>query len=59
MKRAKQSHKRIQKLAAESGSNGKSIDKLVLDSTLEQLTATFEDVNRKLDDVLAKARARA
>jgi hypothetical protein len=56
MKRANESHKRIQALAKSPRSNGKGIDKAVLDSTLDELIATFEDVNRKLDELLAKAR---
>jgi hypothetical protein len=56
VKHAKKSHDRLQALNRASKSNGKGLDKVVLDSALDDLTETFKDVNRKLDDLLAKAK---
>ena len=55
MKRANESHKKVEALSKASQSNGKGLDKAVLDRTLDELIATFEDVNKKLDDLLSKA----
>ncbi len=56
MKRMNESHKRIQALSRASEGNGKGLNKAVLDSALDDLIKTFEDANRKLDDLLAKAK---
>jgi hypothetical protein len=39
-----------------SKTNGKGLDKAVLDSALDDLIETFKEVNKKLDDLLAKAK---
>ena len=57
MKRANESHKKLHTLTRASQANGKGLDKAVLDSALDDLIKTFEDVNKKLDDLLAKAKA--
>ena len=56
MKHAKKSYDRLQALNRASKSNGKGLDKAVLDNSLDDLIETFKDVNKKLDDLLAKAR---
>ena len=56
MKRINESHKRIQSLSRASEGNGKGLNKAVVDSALNELIKTFEDANRKLDDLLAKAK---
>jgi hypothetical protein len=56
VKHAKKSYDRLQALNRASKSNGKGLDKAVLDSTLDDLIETFKDVNKKLDDLLAKAK---
>ena len=56
MKHAKKSEDRLKALNRASQSNGKGLDKAVLDSALDDLIETFKDVNRKLDDLLAKAK---
>jgi hypothetical protein len=56
MKRMNESRKRIQALSRASERNGKGLNKAVLDSALDDLIKTFEDANRKLDDLLAKAK---
>ncbi len=55
MKLAKKSHEKMQTLSRAAEGNGKGLDKETLDSALDDLIETFEDVNRKLDDLLAKA----
>ena len=57
MKEANESHKRLEVLNQASQSNGKGSDKATLDAALDDLIKTFEDVNRKLDDLIAKAKA--
>ena len=56
MKRINESHKRIQSLSRASEGNGKGLNKAVVDSALNELIKTFEDANRKLDDLLARAK---
>ena len=56
MKEANQSHKKLEVLNHASQSNGKGLDKATLDHALDDLIRTFEDVNRKLDDLIAKAK---
>ena len=46
----------MQTLNRASQSNGKGLDKAVLDSALDELIETFKDVNKKLDELLAKAK---
>ena len=41
----------------ETESDKKGLDKAILESAMDDLIATFEDVNRKLDDLLAKGQA--
>jgi hypothetical protein len=55
MKQANQSHKKMQALNRASEGNGKGLDKETLNLALDDLIRTFEDVNRKLDELLAKA----
>ncbi len=57
MKRANESHKKMQTLSQASQGNGKGLDKATLDRALDELIQTFEDVNKKLDDLIAKAKA--
>ena len=57
MKHASDSHKKLQALSRASQTNGKGLDKATLDRALDDLIQTFEDVNKKLDDLLAKAKA--
>jgi hypothetical protein len=40
-----------------SQGNGKPLDKAELNSALDDLIRTFEDSNRKLEELLAKAKA--
>jgi hypothetical protein len=56
MKRVNESHEKIQALNRASKGNGKGLDKAMLESAMDDLIATFDDVNRKLDDLLAKAK---
>jgi hypothetical protein len=57
MKHANDSQKRLQALGRASQTNGKGLDKATLDRSLDDLIQTFEDMNKKLDDLLAKAKA--
>jgi hypothetical protein len=57
MRNANESHKKMEALSQASESNGKGLDKATLDAALDDLIKTFEDVNRKLDDLLAKAKS--
>ena len=57
MKRVTENQKSIQALIRASEGNGKGLDKAELDSVLDDLIKTFEDTNRKLDQLLAKAKA--
>jgi hypothetical protein len=56
MKQAKKSADKLNALNRASQTNGKGLDKVVLDSALDDLIETFKDVNEKLDDLLAKAK---
>jgi pantoate kinase len=56
MKRVNESLKRIQTLSRASEGNGKGLNKRALDSALDELIKTFVDANKKLDDLLAKAK---
>ena len=56
MKQAKKSEDRLNALNRASQTNGKGLDKAVLDSALDDLIETFREVNKKLDDLLAKAK---
>jgi len=55
MKRANESHQKMQVPIRASQSNGKGLEKATLDNALDDLIRTFEDVNKKLDDLIAKA----
>ena len=57
MRNANESHKKMEALSQASESNGKGLDKATLDAALDDLIATFENVNKKLDDLLAKAKS--
>jgi hypothetical protein len=57
MKRVTENQKSIQALIRSSEGNGKGLDKAELDSVLDDLIKTFEDTNKKLDQLLAKAKA--
>ena len=57
MKRVTENRKTVQALIRVSEGNGKGLDKAELDSVLDDLIKTFEDTNKKLDQLLAKAKA--
>ncbi len=57
MKRVTENQKSIQAVIRASEGNGKGLDKAELDSVLDDLIKTFEDTNKKLDQLLAKAKA--
>lgn len=56
MKRVNESHQKLQNLARASQGNGKRLDQAKLESALDDLIRTFEDVNRKLDELIAEAK---
>ena len=56
MKRGNESHEKMQASDRASQTNRTGLDKATLDRELDDLIRTFEDVNRKLDDLLAKAK---
>jgi hypothetical protein len=56
MKRVTENQKSIQNLIRVSEGNEKGLDKAELDSVLEGLIKTFEDTNKKLNQLLAKAK---
>jgi hypothetical protein len=56
MKRVNESHQKLQTLSRASHGNGKGLDQAKLDSALDDLIKTFEDVNRKLDELIAEAK---
>jgi len=56
MENAKKTHAKMQDLNRASRTNGKGLDKAVLDRALDDLIETFKDVNKKLDELLAKAK---
>jgi hypothetical protein len=56
MKRVNESHQKLQTLSRASQGNGKGLDQAKLDSALDDLIKTFEDVNRKLDELIAEAK---
>jgi len=56
VKHAKKSYDRLQAFNRASETNGKGLDKAVLDRALDDLIETFREVNKKLDDLLAKAK---
>jgi hypothetical protein len=55
MKNAKETSDKVASLNKDAQVNGKGLDKAVLDSALDDLIERFKDVNKKLDDLLAKA----
>jgi hypothetical protein len=57
MKRVTENQKSIQNLISVSEGNEKGLAKAELDSVLDDLIKTFEDTNKKLDQLLAKAKA--
>ena len=57
MKRVTDNRKSIQNLIRVSEGNEKGLEKVELDSVLDDLIKTFEDTNKKLDQLLAKAKA--
>ena len=57
MKRVTDNRKSIQNLIRVSEGNEKGLEKAELDSVLDDLIKTFEDTNKKLDQLLAKAKA--
>lgn len=57
MKRVTENQKSIQALIRASEGNGKGLEKAELDTVLDDLIRTFEDTNKKLDQLLAKAKA--
>jgi fructose-1,6-bisphosphatase len=56
MKRVNESHQKLQTLSRASQGNGKGLDQKKLDIALDDLIKTFEDVNRKLDELIAEAK---
>lgn len=56
MKRVNESHQKLQTLSRSSQGNGKGLDQAKLDNALDDLIRTFEDVNRKLDELIAEAK---
>ena len=56
MESAKKTHEKMRALNRASRTNGKGLDKAVLDRALDDLIETFKDVNKKLDDLLVKAK---
>jgi hypothetical protein len=56
MKRVNESHQKLQTLSRASQGNGKGLDQAKLDNALDELIKTFEDVNRKLDELIAEAK---
>jgi hypothetical protein len=56
MKRVNASHQKLQTLSRASQGNGKGLDQAKLDNALDDLIKTFEDVNRKLDELIAEAK---
>jgi hypothetical protein len=56
MKRVNGSHQKLQTLSRASQGNGKGLDQAKLDTALDDLIKTFEDVNRKLDELIAEAK---
>jgi hypothetical protein len=56
MKRVNESHRKLQTLSRASEGNGKGLDQTKLDNALDDLIKTFEDVNRKLDELIAEAK---
>jgi hypothetical protein len=56
MKRVNESHQKLQTLSRASQGNGKGLDQAKLDNALDELIKTVEDVNRKLDELIAEAK---
>ena len=57
MKRVTENQKTVQALIRVCEGNGKGLDKAELDRVLDELIRTFEDTNKKLGQLLAKAKA--
>jgi hypothetical protein len=56
MKKAREISDKVDALNRLAEANGRGLDKAVLDSVLDELIASFTDLNKKLDDLLAKAK---
>ena len=56
MERVQKSRKTMEALNQAVASNGKSLDKAMLDSALDRLIETMDGVNRELAALLAKAK---
>jgi hypothetical protein len=56
MKRGNETPEKIQTLSRASQGNGKGLDQAKLDSAMDDLIKTFEDVDRKLDELIAEAK---
>jgi hypothetical protein len=56
VKHAKKSYDKLEGLNRASKTNGKGLERAVLDNALDDLIETFKDVNKKLDELLAKAK---
>ena len=56
IERVQKSRKTMEALNQAVASNGKSLDKAMLDSALDRLIETMDGVNRELDALLAKAK---
>jgi hypothetical protein len=56
MKRVNESHHKLQTLSRASQGNGKGLNQVRLENALDDLIKTFEDVNRKLDELIAEAK---
>jgi hypothetical protein len=56
MKRGNETPEKIQTLRRASQGNGNGLDQAKLDNALDDLIKTFEDVNRKLYELIADAK---
>ena len=56
MKRINKTQAKLQTLSRASQGNGKGPDQAKLDSGLDEMIKTIEDVNRKLDQLIAEAK---
>ena len=56
MKKTTDARQKLEALADAGGTNGK-LDKATLDSSLDRILGAMDEVNRELDELLAKARS--
>ena len=56
MKSARDTSDKFRRLNRAADENGRGLEKALLDAALDELIATFKDVNKKLDDLLAQAK---